>query len=41
MALSPRAKCHGIKLTFPLADVADAHRTIMSGHSAGKIALIP
>jgi NADPH:quinone reductase len=27
--------------TFPLADVADAHRLIMKGHTAGKIALIP
>lgn len=27
--------------TFPLADVGDAHRAIMSGHVTGKIALIP
>jgi NADPH:quinone reductase len=27
--------------TFPLADVAEAHREIMSGHTTGKIALIP
>jgi NADPH:quinone reductase len=27
--------------TFPLASAADAHRSIMSGHTAGKIALIP
>jgi NADPH:quinone reductase-like Zn-dependent oxidoreductase len=26
---------------FPLADVADAHRAIMAGHTTGKIALIP
>ena len=27
--------------TFPLADAAAAHRAIMSGHTTGKIALIP
>jgi NADPH:quinone reductase-like Zn-dependent oxidoreductase len=27
--------------TFPLAKAADAHRAIMSGHTTGKIALIP
>ena len=27
--------------TYPLADVAKAHREIMSGHTTGKIALIP
>jgi NADPH:quinone reductase len=27
--------------TYPLADVADAHRAIMTGHTTGKIALIP
>lgn len=27
--------------TFPLADAAMAHRSIMTGHTAGKIALIP
>jgi NADPH:quinone reductase-like Zn-dependent oxidoreductase len=27
--------------TFPLAEVAAAHRAIMSGHAAGKIVLIP
>jgi len=27
--------------TFPLARVADAHRAIMTGHTVGKIALIP
>jgi len=27
--------------TYPLADVADAHREIMTGHTTGKIALIP
>jgi NADPH:quinone reductase len=27
--------------TFPLADVADAHRALMTGHATGKIALIP
>jgi NADPH2:quinone reductase len=27
--------------TYPLADVADAHHAIMSGHTTGKIALIP
>jgi NADPH2:quinone reductase len=26
---------------FPLAEVADAHRAIMTGHTSGKIALIP
>ncbi|MDR2987757.1 MAG: zinc-binding dehydrogenase, partial [Nocardiopsaceae bacterium] len=27
--------------TFPLAETADAHRAIMTGHTSGKIALIP
>jgi NADPH:quinone reductase len=27
--------------TFPLTSVADAHRAIMTGHTTGKIALIP
>jgi NADPH:quinone reductase len=27
--------------TFPLAQVADAHRSIMTGHTNGKIALVP
>jgi NADPH:quinone reductase-like Zn-dependent oxidoreductase len=27
--------------TFPLARAADAHRSIMRGHTSGKIALIP
>jgi NADPH:quinone reductase-like Zn-dependent oxidoreductase len=27
--------------TFPLAGAADAHQSIMSGHTTGKIALIP
>ena len=27
--------------TFPLAGAADAHQAIMSGHTTGKIALIP
>src|SRR5262249_35545503 len=27
--------------TFPLARAADAHRAIMTGHTTGKIALIP
>jgi NADPH:quinone reductase-like Zn-dependent oxidoreductase len=27
--------------TFPLARVADAHRAVMTGHTTGKIALIP
>ena len=27
--------------TFPLANAADAHRAIMTGHTSGKIALIP
>jgi NADPH:quinone reductase-like Zn-dependent oxidoreductase len=30
-----------VSQTFPLTDVADAHRFLMSGHTAGKIALIP
>jgi NADPH:quinone reductase len=30
-----------ISQTFPLADGAAAHRAIMTGHSTGKIALIP
>jgi NADPH2:quinone reductase len=27
--------------SYPLADVADAHRDIMSGHTTGKIVLMP
>jgi NADPH:quinone reductase-like Zn-dependent oxidoreductase len=27
--------------TYPLAQVADAHRFLMTGHATGKIALIP
>ena len=27
--------------TYPLAEAADAHRSIMNGHATGKIALIP
>jgi NADPH2:quinone reductase len=27
--------------TYPLAQAADAHRAIMTGHTGGKIALIP
>jgi NADPH:quinone reductase len=30
-----------ISQTFPLAEVAAAHRAIMTGHTTGKIALIP
>ena len=30
-----------VSQTFPLAEVAQAHRTIMEGHTQGKIALIP
>jgi NADPH:quinone reductase len=30
-----------VSRTFPLARAADAHRAIMSGHTSGKIALIP
>jgi NADPH:quinone reductase len=30
-----------VSRTFPLAEVADAHRAIMGGHTRGKIALIP
>jgi NADPH:quinone reductase-like Zn-dependent oxidoreductase len=30
-----------VSRTFPLAKAADAHRAIMSGHTTGKIALIP
>jgi NADPH:quinone reductase-like Zn-dependent oxidoreductase len=30
-----------VSQTFPLTRVADAHRAIMTGHTAGKIALIP
>jgi NADPH2:quinone reductase len=30
-----------VSQTFPLADVADAHRALMTGHSLGKMALIP
>lgn len=30
-----------VSQTFPLADAADAHRALMTGHTAGKMALIP
>jgi len=30
-----------VSRTFPLAEVAQAHQTIMEGHTQGKIALIP
>jgi NADPH:quinone reductase len=30
-----------VSLTFPLADVAEAHRSLAPGHAVGKIALIP
>ena len=30
-----------ISQTFPLTEVAAAHRAIMAGHTRGKIALIP
>jgi NADPH:quinone reductase-like Zn-dependent oxidoreductase len=30
-----------VSQTFPLADVAEAHRALLSGHTVGKIALIP
>jgi NADPH:quinone reductase len=30
-----------VAATFPLAAAADAHRAIMTGHTSGKIALIP
>jgi NADPH:quinone reductase-like Zn-dependent oxidoreductase len=30
-----------VAATFPLAEAAAAHRTIMTGHTSGKIALIP
>jgi NADPH:quinone reductase-like Zn-dependent oxidoreductase len=30
-----------VAATFPLAEAAAAHRMIMTGHTAGKIALIP
>jgi NADPH:quinone reductase len=30
-----------VSQTFPLTDVAAAHRAIMTGHTRGKIALIP
>jgi NADPH2:quinone reductase len=30
-----------VSQAFPLAEVADAHRAIMTGHATGKIALIP
>jgi NADPH:quinone reductase-like Zn-dependent oxidoreductase len=30
-----------VSQTFPLAGAAQAHRTIMEGHTQGKIALIP
>jgi hypothetical protein len=30
-----------VSKTFPLRRVADAHRAIMTGHTVGKIALIP
>jgi NADPH2:quinone reductase len=30
-----------VSQVFPLAEVADAHRAIMTGHATGKIVLIP
>lgn len=30
-----------VAATFPLADAANAHRAIMTGHTSGKIALLP
>ncbi|MEO8889036.1 MAG: NADP-dependent oxidoreductase [Jatrophihabitantaceae bacterium] len=30
-----------VAAAFPLADVADAHRAIMTGHTSGKIVLVP
>jgi NADPH:quinone reductase len=30
-----------VSRTFPLAEAAAAHRTILDGHTTGKIALIP
>ena len=30
-----------VSQTFPLAEAGQAHRTIMDGHTRGKIALIP
>jgi NADPH:quinone reductase-like Zn-dependent oxidoreductase len=30
-----------VAATFPLAGAADAHRAIMTGHTSGKIALVP
>jgi NADPH:quinone reductase len=30
-----------VSQTFPLADVADAHRALITGHAVGKMALIP
>ena len=30
-----------VSRTFPLGDVAEAHRSLMTGHTTGKIALIP
>jgi NADPH:quinone reductase-like Zn-dependent oxidoreductase len=30
-----------VSQTFPLSEVAAAHRAIMTGHTRGKIALIP
>ncbi len=30
-----------VSATYPLADAAEAHRAIMTGHTAGKIALMP
>jgi NADPH2:quinone reductase len=30
-----------VSQTFPLAGVAEAHRSLMTGHTAGKMALIP
>jgi NADPH:quinone reductase len=30
-----------VSRTFPLTDAADAHRAIMTGHTTGKMALIP
>ena len=30
-----------VSQVFPLAEVADAHRAIMTSHATGKIVLIP
>jgi NADPH:quinone reductase-like Zn-dependent oxidoreductase len=30
-----------VAATYPLTETAEAHRAIMTGHTAGKIAIIP